>query len=515
MPQCKSWSVTCATLVFLAVSVAEPAAADQPDPTRWLTHLNDDLLPFWTSPEAVGDPEGRFPGWRCADGSLPVAGTACGGISVNRSGQTFRSVVAQSRQTYSYGIAFHLTGNTTYLDLAQAGSDRLFDEFLNTDTNLFNERIFDSDGRVTPANSQPYNGVRQAYGLIGPTLLYYLTGDAELGTRIVGVSKEIQKQFAVGETGGYRRSSTSAEVSPRLVDHLDQLNAYQVMLAQQGPVAERADLVQSAARTARYIIDNFSDPVTGILKQNSEDPAGTLNGASLGLSAKAVWFIDQIGKLTDDPGLSRFAQTSAKRLLGVAQNEEADTWYTNYDENGEPTGTAIWWEHAELSQYLGSLAIEDARYREAVDAANAFWFESFVDEGFGGIFPEVDFLTGDGLLSGPKHWEFQAGFHSFEHAFVSFLAEAGRSGSTVDLYFARDGGLADLVLPYGFEAGEISELSALATLGPFAAAGPVQAVSVSGITFNSVLATPVSLSHSLGFMLIGLAGLGGLARRRC
>src|SRR3954468_20825648 len=37
---------------------------------RWMIHLNRDLLPFWTMPEALGNPVGNFPTYRCNDGSL-------------------------------------------------------------------------------------------------------------------------------------------------------------------------------------------------------------------------------------------------------------------------------------------------------------------------------------------------------------------------------------------------------------------------------------------------------------
>jgi len=44
-----------------------------PEGDRWLQHLNEDLLPFWTMDTATGAATGEignFPTYRCNDGSL-------------------------------------------------------------------------------------------------------------------------------------------------------------------------------------------------------------------------------------------------------------------------------------------------------------------------------------------------------------------------------------------------------------------------------------------------------------
>ena len=38
--------------------------------TRWLDHLSKELLPFWTTDSAFGNPFGAFPGTRCDDATL-------------------------------------------------------------------------------------------------------------------------------------------------------------------------------------------------------------------------------------------------------------------------------------------------------------------------------------------------------------------------------------------------------------------------------------------------------------
>src|SRR5579871_6839105 len=57
--------------------------ASLPTGTRWLQHLNYDLLPFWTLPSALGSPLGSFPSTRCDDGSLLDFNNPCAPIAGN------------------------------------------------------------------------------------------------------------------------------------------------------------------------------------------------------------------------------------------------------------------------------------------------------------------------------------------------------------------------------------------------------------------------------------------------
>src|SRR5208283_98536 len=85
---------------------------DLPRGDRWITHLKEDLLPFWIMPSALGDPVGNFPTYRNNDGSL---------VDPNNLQPEFQHVVpgvvwlnrdhvrAKSRQCFAYGVAYHMT----------------------------------------------------------------------------------------------------------------------------------------------------------------------------------------------------------------------------------------------------------------------------------------------------------------------------------------------------------------------------------------------------------------------
>src|SRR5215467_3086015 len=98
-------------LLLFAPALAFPARSQSslPPGIRWLDHLNNDLLPFWTSDTALGEPLGAFPSTRCDDRTLYDERNPCPEIGRNRDLAQQRHLVALSRQAYGYGVAFPLT----------------------------------------------------------------------------------------------------------------------------------------------------------------------------------------------------------------------------------------------------------------------------------------------------------------------------------------------------------------------------------------------------------------------
>lgn len=109
------------------MSVEFPEPATLPAAESWVAHLTVDLAPFWTRPEALGSEPGAFPTFRCADGrawdpQAPCPDLAAGpGWIRSELGREYTRM--RSRQTYSYGVAYHLTGDETMLQRAKEGSD--------------------------------------------------------------------------------------------------------------------------------------------------------------------------------------------------------------------------------------------------------------------------------------------------------------------------------------------------------------------------------------------------------
>ncbi|MEZ4388557.1 MAG: hypothetical protein R3D98_13500 [Candidatus Krumholzibacteriia bacterium] len=114
-------------LFALAVlSLVTSVAAAAIPPAVWLAHAEHDLGRFWLDPRYQGDPVGSFPTFICGDGRVwdpadpcPSLADAPEWIASELGRQDLRMV---SRQTYTYGVIFHLSGNPEALALARAGA---------------------------------------------------------------------------------------------------------------------------------------------------------------------------------------------------------------------------------------------------------------------------------------------------------------------------------------------------------------------------------------------------------
>lgn len=474
------------------ILISSAASADSPltTPDVWRDHLNNDLLPFWSDPYAAGTPVGAFAPRLCNDGSQPM--DACTGVTQSQAINPVATLVGQSRQVFSYAIAFHMTGNTTYLDLAKAGTQYQFDTFLDDTTGLFYEQHNVNTGGTSGA----FNSQKQAYGLLGPSFLYYLTADEALYNQIKDVEQAITSAYRLPATGGYSVAVGIAHPANAIAKHLDQLNSYKTLLAAQVPLADRSTLQQEALETAYFIKNAFFDPSTGGIKPRLDTPDGSAV-VDFGHSIKSFWFMDQTAQLAGDAALSTFAQTAAKSLLKNAFEADAGAWITNITEDGTRNPRAHWWGFAELNQYAASLAIEDPELRDMLAQTQAYWLETFVDPTDKGIWSFVDIATDTPETLAKKHWEWKAGFHSYEHALINYLAASGISGETIDLYFERaDAGTLDLA--YGF-SGDVNLLTSILNEGDTAG---IQRLELSNLTYAA--AAPVPLPAGALLLFSGL-----------
>ncbi|MGA8398424.1 MAG: hypothetical protein WB697_00955, partial [Stellaceae bacterium] len=120
-------------LLLASIVLANPAfaqdksaaVADLPTPADWVQELKRDILPFWETPAALGNPVGSFPTFRCNDGTVTNPQAPC--AEFNAAPDWIRTAIGRqyvrmnSRQIYLYGVAYHLTGDPKYLLWARAG----------------------------------------------------------------------------------------------------------------------------------------------------------------------------------------------------------------------------------------------------------------------------------------------------------------------------------------------------------------------------------------------------------
>ncbi len=418
---------------------AEPDETAVPAGDGWLQHVSRDLLPFWSSPDALGTPVGDFPTFRCNDGRLPDRKSLCAELANPPGwirpeiGREFLRMKA--RQTYAYGVAFHLTGERRWLDAAWAGA-RYTMGWLDAERGA---PAWIKDGR--PATFNETSAQDQAYAVVGIAMLYYLTRDAQLERALIAQEHLIFDKLWDPDRKLVRWLPKQADSSDadrdELVAQLDQLNAYMLLVVPYLPADERERWRADIRRLCDVIVQHYHDPASGTFfgtrnAADSEKPGGRHN--DFGHTIKAYWMLLIAARELGDAKLESFAREGGVTVLERAWDKPSRSWGSSWTRSGIDANKS-WWIFAELDQMAITLALDERRHSRYLPSAWAFWFDRMVDHHHGEVW---GWVRADGWVPPNDlkihHWK--SGYHSFEHALVSYLGAQTLNQQTATLHFA-------------------------------------------------------------------------------
>ena len=432
--------------------------ADLPTGERWLKHFNEDLLPFWNVPDAWGTPRGNFPTFRGNDGravdwTKPPGelATAPGWIKENFGREYVRM---KSRQTYFYGVAYHLTGDPKMLELARDGAAFIRKQALDPKTG---SAVSYWDKGVPQPEMLARTTQDLAYAELGLAMYYYLTRDEAVLRDIKKLKRHIFSQYWNPEWQALRWVKKEApdgeHLRQELVAQLDQINAYMLLLTPILPVADRKEWTADLKRLAQAMVKDYHDAEGHLFWGTIHDPTQKKLGSrhtDFGHTAKAYWMLERIGRLTKDQSLVDLATIGGKAVLQQAYLPESGTWGSRLHPDGSIGTGKEWWIYAELDQLAATLALTDPAQAAPLPRTAEFWFRRMVDpvhhEVWGGTGGAPDFEP----WQGPKIHQWKSGYHSAEHALVGYLTAQALHGQSAHLYFAPPSAKA-LLRPYFFE----------------------------------------------------------------
>lgn len=444
-----------------------PAPAALPPAESWIAHLTRDLAPFWTRPEALGREPGAFPTFRCADGRAWDPESPCPDLAEGpgwiRSELGREYTRMRSRQTYFYGVAYHLTGDESMLRHAREGSDWIRAHALDPATG--SAVSWFEAGR--PAGPPVLERTSQdlAYAALGPAFLYYLTRDEAVLADVVRLKDHIFAAYddpAFGMLRWVARDEAGDEEERReLVATLDQVNAYMLLLAPILPEPHASDWKADLGRLCRVMIHRFWSPEHGMFRGTLHEVGfhGTRH-TDFGHTIKALWMIERTGALLGDEALVRWARERAPAVLARAFRADAGCWASSVNPDGSLDRGLTWWAFAELDQMAGTLALVDRRATGWLARTTACWDQRLVDHEHGEVFgfahPDEPARRG----AKANHWK--NGYHSAEHALVMYLVTSALEGRPAVLHFALPDGEEPPLRPYVFGGTLVStERSAL------------------------------------------------------
>lgn len=433
-----------------------------PQGDRWIQHLNDDLLPFWAQDSAYGEPQGNYPTYRCNDGTVVNWADPCDELK-NADGSIVKSdreyIRAQSRQIFAYSVAYQLTGNNDYLQLAKDGADYLRDHGLDEDGAAYTYYDLGNAGAPGPAQDRRISQ-DMAYAVAGLGYYYYVTRDPAVLQEVITLKDYIFNTYYDAEwdllgwsKSDYVDSFTKGDGTPgtenvaknqrELVAQLDQMYGYLLFLAPALPDSTEAEIAvkekweEDLLHIAEIMSNQFYSPdknlFWGAITDTGKKQLET-DHADFGHTVKTLWLIYQTGRLTGHTELVNFAEERIPAILKEAYLADG-TWGRRPNKDGTIQETKEWWILAELDQASAIMGLKDPSYAEYLTTTYDYWFDKMVDHDNGGIWHQVN---ADGTVdySMPKQHSWKNAFHSFEHDLIGYITGQAIHDLPVSLYFA-------------------------------------------------------------------------------
>jgi mannose/cellobiose epimerase-like protein (N-acyl-D-glucosamine 2-epimerase family) len=431
-------------LFLLAFSAAVTAQQQVPRAEWWISHVIGELMPFWHQPAAWGEPWGNFPTIRCDNGSLYDPANPCpeiNGYSWLRNAWNTQSLVALSRQTYAYGVLFHLTGDPTFMDLMRAGVAYIQSNMVDREHGGMH--ITRGAQGQPDANYRLRDPQQLAYGLLGMSFYYYLTRDAAILPEIVSIKNFIWANYYNESLDALQwtldpASSVQPAESRRLTAQLDQMNAYMVMLAPLLPEAERERWLDDLRRLTEIMVKHFyveKDNLYFLRADTAADTDIARTGTDFGHSIKALWMTRMTGLLRGDEAMVRWAEEKGLAQLERAWQPACGCWAGGVKAGGALELDKQWWVFAELDQFAASVAMTRPEYARFLPQTYDYWFTRFVDKPNGEVWAVIDGTTHQPKPGTPKQYTWKNGYHSLEHALVGYITSRQLHGEPATLYY--------------------------------------------------------------------------------
>ena len=415
----------------LADYPTEQAINDLPSAITWLNYANNDLWKFWGTSDALS-----YASFRCNNGTLPDLTNLCrelrdGWIMAGINNDYTRMV---SRQVYTYGVIFNMTGNTEALEYMHVGLDILMSRY---EANGSAATIL-RDGKAVYAPEQR-TAQDLAYVQVGLAMAYYLTGDAAILEKLNDLRTYVINQYYRNDwqmlawtlSDQFPGDSNNQE----LVAQLDQLNAYMLLTYPHLPEAQKPEWAIDIRLMVDTLLAKFhlqdSARFAGQIVRGNANRAGERHN-DFGHSVKTYWMIYTAGQMLNDENYVDIGRQGIDKIINQAiRFREQPRGYSHWG-NQATTDSSSWWEFAELTQATATLALENSDYSRFLPDIYNMWLNNFVDKTYGGVWPSP--------YGGAKQQLWKNGYHEAEIGLVALITSQKLKGEAVELYFARNTG---------------------------------------------------------------------------
>ena len=463
-----------ATIALLSVaSFTVSANVTLPSGEDWINHASEGLAPYWLMPSAQGEPIGNFPTFRCDDGTLLDVTNVCSeldrGWITPHFGKEFTRM--KSRQTYVYGVLYHLTGDKQALALAKQGAYYIIDQLEDKQNGGFIS--FTKDGKAG-LDWQQRTAQDQAYALVGLAMYYYLTQDKKVEEALIAQQAFIFDKYRLNDNSGLAWVLADGEdgkaTQRELVAQLDQINGYMLLIAPLLSEPTKSKWLDDLNWLTQSMVNHYHSQDEQRFYGAIHSKAAMMPNANhndFGHTIKAYWMTYLTGQTLNNSEWKEFGMKGMKHTLVQAQYQKEFVSVSHYFgeelqnawkgreitgwQSRPSTNWASSWEWAELDQAAMTVSLVDGSMKEVLQYTLPTFHDVWVDHKYGGVGLE------------PKrtkafHWG--NGYHQFEHALIGYLYAQQVEGQPAILHYARPTNSTMPMAPYYYK-GDLVKLKKL------------------------------------------------------
>jgi len=437
-------------LVFASFGLMAQAQDTALSSQKWMDHFREDILPFWTTPEALGEPVGNFPTHRSRDGKLIW--------------QTDRWPRMMGRQIFLYSAAFMMTGDIENLEYARQGVNWLIDKGWDKDHGGWYSRLTLEGDPADPQENKYTQDM--SYAALGLASYFYVSRDPLAEEYLLKTYELImgplwdEENRRVWDGADYTlsREVDQAGGGWELVAILDQINAYMILVQPYlTQAAHREQWGKTLVTLGQSMIDHFLKD--GYFWGQASAPPRGGRHVDFGHTLKAYWMLDRIDRRFGVPAFRQVIEEHVPHWINLAFDERTGLWGATMTSRNYARYGSSWWIYAESQQFAATLNLsQDGIYTDKLERTSQGWFDFFIDKEYGEVIQGIDPQGRSGeipLYSNSKVWEWKNGFHSAEHALMMYIHGRALEGRPATLFFAARGNpKAMAVSPYHFQGRE-------------------------------------------------------------
>ena len=393
----------------------------------WKDQALHDILPYWTQ-YAIDHKDGAFITYldRCWN---QIDGT-----------EKYPSMI--SRQIFSYSVAFLLTGEEKYIEIASDAVDFMLTHAWDKAYGGWFD-VLDKKGNPLQTTKSAFI---QFYANTGLAMYYFVTHDPEALQYIIKSNEIIESKRWDNTYGGYfnilNRDLSVKSSDKNFCTVVVPISGYLLYLY----LATREEkYLRQAERMMNISLRKMQDPESNWILESFDREWNYKTRknhyekeVNIGHNIEAVWMFYRLYLLTGKKEYLHSIKIIMDKIFKWGFDKDKGGWYhaVNRLNPSIHDNTVYWWIQAYGNMFsLFSYRItNDRKYIEYFRKGATFWNNYFIDKKFGatvlGIYPDGK------IKDGKKAGKYKTSYHSMEYSLLTYLyLNFWVNKKPVELYF--------------------------------------------------------------------------------